>query len=322
MRIAGMEFSFGARAGRLLLAILLCGYVASSAIGQQSTTKNSSTLLVGMRQPNPLSLTGEQDLKPLDIFKECPPCPEMIVVPAGEFIMGSPESEQGSEENERPQHTAIIAKPFAVGRFAVTFDEWDACVADGGCRSYRPPDKGWGRERRPVINLWWDDAKAYISWLSGKTRKPYRLLTETEREYVTRAGTATPFWWGFSISTNQANYDGTYAYPPFSHGLRGEYRGRTLPVDSFAPNPWGLYHVHGNVYEWVEDCWHTNYIGAPADGSPWITVDCDRHVLRGGAWDFAPWQLRSASRGSVASAVNLMPVGMRVARTLSVGERK
>lgn len=141
--------------------------------------------------------------------------------------------------------------------------------------------------------------------------------SETEREYVTRAGTTTPFWWGSTISKDQANYDGTFAYPPLGDGPRGVSRGKTLPVDSFRPNPWGLYQVHGNVYEWAEDCWHNNYARAPADGSAWTTVGCERHIMRGGAWNFAPWQLRSAARGSVASAVGLMPVSMRVARALN-----
>jgi formylglycine-generating enzyme required for sulfatase activity len=254
-------------------------------------------------------------VRPLDMFKECDVCPEMIVVPAGEFIMGAPESEEDSEDNERPQHKITIAKPFAVGRFAVTFDEWDACVADGGCRNYRPPDRGWGRGRRPVINLWWDDAKAYVAWLSNTTGKTYRLLSEAEREYVTRAGTTTPFWWGSILSTDRANYDGSFTYP-FGVGPKGVDRRKTLPVDAFEPNPWGLYQVHGNVYEWVEDCWHGNYHGAPTDGSAWTETDCKRHVLRGGTWNFPSWHVRAASRGAVASAVELLPVGLRVARTL------
>jgi formylglycine-generating enzyme required for sulfatase activity len=147
-----------------------------------------------------------------------------------------------------------LARPFAVGRFAVTFDEWDACAADGGCNGYKPEDKGWGRGRRPVIEVSWDDAKAYVAWLSKTTGKTYRQLSEAEREYVTRAGTTTPFWWGNSISTSQANYDGT--------SVNGEYRQQTLPVGSLQPNPWGLYHVHGNVWEWVEDCNHGSYSGA------------------------------------------------------------
>jgi formylglycine-generating enzyme required for sulfatase activity len=153
-----------------------------------------------------------------------------------------------------------------------------------------------------------------VKWLADKTGKPYRLLSEAELEYVTRAGTVTPFWWGSALSTGRANYDGNFPYP------RGEmkdvYRGMTLPVDCFRPNPWGFYQVHGNVYEWVEDCWHPNYKGAPTDGSAWVTPDCDRHVLRGGSWDFAGWHLRAAARGLGASYVNHLAVGMRVARAL------
>jgi formylglycine-generating enzyme required for sulfatase activity len=253
----------------------------------------------------------------MDMFKECDTCPEMIVVPSGAFMMGAAQSEEDSQSNERPQHNVIISKPFAVGRFSVTFDEWDACVADGGCRNHRPSDMGWGRGRRPVINIWWEDARAYVQWLSVKTDKPYRLLSEAEREYVTRAGTTTAFWWGTKLSTDRANYDGDFTYP-FVGGVKGEYRRRTLPVDAFQPNPWGLFQVHGNIYEWVEDCWHGDYQGAPTDGSAWTSPDCDRHVVRGGSWNSASWQLRSSSRGSTASALPLMPKGMRVARSIVV----
>src|SRR5262249_20788523 len=148
-------------------------------------------------------------------------------------------------------HMVSFKKPFAVGRFAATFDEWDACVADGECNKYRPADGGGGRGRRPVINVSWNDAHAYVAWLSGKTGKTYRLLSEAEREYVTRAETSTAFWWGTSVSTNQANYDGRFGY---EGGPSGQYRERTMPVDSFQANPWGLYQMHGNVWEWTEDC--------------------------------------------------------------------
>jgi formylglycine-generating enzyme required for sulfatase activity len=266
-----------------------------------------------------LSSAEERALVVFDHIKECDSCPEMVVVPAGDFIMGSPESEDGSSADERPQHSVAFSRPFAVGRFAVTFDEWDACVAAGGCKKYRPSDRGWGRSRRPVINVWWEDAKAYVAWLSQRTGKPYRLLTEAEREYVTRAGTTTPFWWGTSISSRQANYDAEFAYPTIGYH-KSEYRRQTLPVDCFDPNPWGLYQVHGNAYEWVEDCWHENYQGAPADGSAWIAGDCSRRMLRGGSWNFAPWHLRSASRGWLAAAAfsrgGLVGIGFRVARTL------
>jgi len=205
------------------------------------------------RMGQPLSPALERALKARDIFKECEACPEMIVIPAGTFTMGSPESEAGRNRDEGPQRSVTIARPLGVGRFAVTFEQWDACVADSGCTAYRPSDEGWGRGRQPVVNVSWNDARAYVAWLARKTGKIYRLLSEAEREYVTRAGTTTPFWWGNSISTSQANYDGNSAY---AGGPRGEYRGRALPVESFDANPWGLHQVHGNVWEWVEDCWN------------------------------------------------------------------
>jgi formylglycine-generating enzyme required for sulfatase activity len=238
----------------------------------------------------------------------------MVVVPAGSFTMGSPASEAGRYDDEGPQHLVSIMKPFAAGKFAVTFDEWDAWVADDGCNGYKPSDQGWGRGRRPVINVSWSDATAYAGWLSRKTSKTYRLLSEAEREYVTRAGTTTPFWWGTSISPQQANYDGTSIY---GNGPKGEYRQRTVPVDSFAPNPWGLYQVHGNVWEWTQDCWNASYTGAPSDGSAWTTGDCSRGVVRGGSWIYSPQLLRSAVRNGVTPDNRGNNLGFRVGRTLT-----
>ena len=160
--------------------------------------------------------------------------------------------------------------------------------------------EGWGRGKRPVINVNWDDAKAYVAWLSRKTGKTYRLLSEAEREYVTRAGTTTPFWWGSSISTSQANYDGNYTY---GSGSKGEYRQKTMPVDSFQPNPWGLYQVHGNVWEWTEDCWNDSYNGAPTDGSAWTAA-----IAVSGSCAAAPG---SAIRGSSAPCVQMDNPGPR-----------
>jgi formylglycine-generating enzyme required for sulfatase activity len=234
-------------------------------------------------------------------------------VPAGSFMMGSPASEQNHDWDEAPQHLVTIAKPFAAGRFAVTFDEWEACVADGGCDGYKPKDQGWGRGRRPVINVSWHDAKAYVKWIAEKTGKSYRLLSEAEREYMTRAGTQTPFWWGSSISPSQANYDGYFAY---GGGAKGEYREKTVPVDSFKPNPWGLYQVHGNVHDWVEDCWRDNYEGAPSDGSAWTAAECRGRVLRGGSWDGGPRFLRSAYRDEHNANSRFNVVGFRLAREL------
>jgi formylglycine-generating enzyme required for sulfatase activity/uncharacterized caspase-like protein len=261
----------------------------------------------------PLTAAQERGLKPKDAFRECDKCPAMVMVPAGTFTMGAPPDEPEASSDEVPQHRVVLGRALAVGRFSVTFDEWDACVADGGCNRYRPDDKGWGRGLRPVIDVSWNDVKSYVAWLSRKTGKAYRLLTEAEREYVTRAGTVTPFWWGSSISTEHANYDGSRYY---NDGPRGEFRKRTLPVDAFEPNPWGLYQVHGNVYEWTEDCLHLGYTGAPSDGSPWTTGDCSRRIGRGGSWYDGPSTLRAAHRGASPSNDRSNSVGFRVARTL------
>jgi formylglycine-generating enzyme required for sulfatase activity len=283
----------------------------------------------------PLSAAAERSLKSKNSFRECDKCPEMMVVPAGSFTMGSSESERAEVvaayaaygivigsfttsppvSSEGPQHQVTIARPVAVGRFAVTFDEWDACVDDGGCNGYRPSDQRWGRGSRPVINVNWDDAEAYVAWLSRKTGKGYRLLSEAEWEYMARAGTTTPFWWGSSFSTNQANYNGnrTYLNQP-----TGQNRQQTLPVASFSPNPWGFYQVHGNSYDWVEDCFHDDYYGAPPDGSAWTTEkNCKGHVVRGGAWSSAPWNLRSAFRGWFPANSRTSNLGFRMARTLA-----
>ena len=275
-----------------LLLIILVGVVASAA--------------------SSLSPDAERALKPGATLKECDQCPEMAVVPAGSFMMGSPASEAGRHDNEGPQHQVTIGKTFAVGKFAVTFDEWDTCVADSGCNGYRPADQGWGRGQRPVIRESWDDAKAYEAWLSAKTGKSYRLLSESEREYVARAGSTTPFWWGSATSTGQANYDGTSTY-----GKQGEYRKETVPVDSFQPNPFGLYQVHGNVWEWTEDCYHDSYNGAPLDGSAWTTGDCSRRVLRGGSWVDPPKNLRSAYRLRFITDFRSLIFGFRLGRTLT-----
>jgi formylglycine-generating enzyme required for sulfatase activity len=257
-----------------------------------------------------LSTAEECGLKPRDLFKECDKCPEMVAVPAGSFLMGSPASEPDrGATDEDPQHSVTISKRFAVGRFAVTFEEWGACVVEGGCSGHRPSDQGWGRGRRPVINVSWKDAKAYVEWIATKTHKPYRLLTEAEREYVTRAGTSTIFWWGNSISTSQANYNGNGVY---GNGTKGEWRKQTVPVDSFAPNPFGLYQVHGNVNEWVEDCAHDSYVGAPSDGSAWNTGSCNAHIQRGGSWVNHPRYLRASHRSDINDANT---IGFRVART-------
>ena len=248
-------------------------------------------------------------------FRDCAACPEMVVVPAGSFRMGSPSGEEGRRDVEGPVHSVEISRPFAVGKYEVTFSEWDACVSGGGC-GHRPDDAGWGRGTRPVIDVSWDDAQSYLAWLSGETGAGYRLLSEAEWEYAARAGTTGPFHFGSTISTDQANYDGTFTY---GSGRKGVYRGETVPVGSFPANGFGLHDMHGNVWEWVEDCWHDSYASAPADGSARTTdVDCSGRVLRGGSWRFIfPWDLRSAFRYWYSTGSRSNRFGFRVARTLT-----
>ncbi len=248
-------------------------------------------------------------------FKDHEHGPEMVVVPAGSYTMGSPANEPQRYDNET-QVKVTIPAPFAVGRFAVTFAEWDACVADGGCGGYKPGDERWGRGKHPVINVNWDDAQAYVAWLSQKTGHAYRLLSEAEWEYAARAGTTTPFWWGTAIMPAQANYDGSVD-PYAGGGSKGEYRQRTVPVDSFQANPWGLYNVHGNVWEWSEDWWNDSNSGNPGDGTARLSGDGSRRVLRGGSWFNLPLNLRSAYRIRFTTDYRFNLHGFRVGRTLT-----
>ena len=293
----------------------------------------------------PLSYESEMALVEKDRFKECTACPELVVVPSGEYMMGSPDDELDRTNNEGPQHRVKIPQRFAVGKLMVTRDEFekfvietdyatgDKCftledkkVEDRTGRSFRNP--GFKQDgTHPVVCINWDDAKAYVAWLSKKTGKLYRLLSESEWEYIARAGTKTPFWWGSSISTNDANYDGNSTYG--SEGSKGEFRQKTVPADMFKPNPWGLYQVSGNVFEWVEDCWNDTYQYAPSDGGVRMAGNwagrsdtdvsaggCSRRVRRGGAWNVGAQMLRSAYRESRPALVRGSNVGLRVARPL------
>ena len=273
-------------------------------------------------------------------FRDCPECPEMVVVPAGTFRMGAPESEKYSQDYERPVHSVSVPS-FAAGVYELTFAEWDACAASGGCGGHWPGDGGWGRGGRPVINVNWNDAQSYVRWLSGRTGKRYRLLSESEWEYVARAGTRTPYHTGLTISTGQANYYTGPPRPPLDDPSlvedwidRKYEKGAPVPVGSFPANAWGLHDVHGNVSEWVEDCcmgrgertdinWVEcyEYAGAPKDGSArvggGVLSDCPYHVERGGSWFDKPWFLRSANRDWGFTGIRDRSSGFRVARTLT-----
>lgn len=252
-------------------------------------------------------------LAPLSLCRDCPDCPEMVVIPAGSFMMGSPGSEEGRFDSEGPLHEVTI-KSFGLARTEATFDQWQACVDGGGCASNpNPDDGGWGRGDRPVINVSWDDAQEYIAWLNTKLEsEPYRLPSEAEWEYAARAGTTTPFFFGETISIDQANY-----WPPMSSEF---FRKKTVPVDELdAANAWGLRHMHGNVLEWVQDCAHRTYTAAPTDGSAWMDEadgDCSYFIQRGGSYGDQHEILRSASRSWNDRGWRYYALGFRVARTL------
>ncbi len=256
----------------------------------------------------------DKAIKPGPEFRDCEQCPIMVVLPAGSYIMGSPPHEEERFLNEGPQHRVTIAKPFAVGKYEVTFKEWDACRRAGGC-SHNPGDEGWGRQNRPVINVSWDDAQEYVQWLSRKTGKKYRLLSEAEWEYAARAGTTSPFHFGDTISSDQANYRGMFVY---GSGRAGVYRGKTVPVGSFPGNNFGLHDIHGNAAEWVKKCLH-RYGEGPSDGSVWITKNKCQFIygMRGGNFLNGPIHLRSANRGVVLYNVRRVGGGFRVAQTLT-----
>lgn len=267
-------------------------------------------------------------------FKDHAHGPEMVVVPAGSFTMGSPGSEPQRSSQEGPQTKVTIAQAFAVGRHAVTRGQFAAFVNNTGYKTeggaygwtgtewkldakYSSRNPGFAQDdNHPVVCVNWDDAKAYVKWLSEQTGKPYRLLADAEREYAARAGTTTPFWWGSTITPKQANYDGNSTYA--GGGSKGEYRKTTVSVSSFEANPWGLFNVHGNVWEWCEDIWHDSLNGIPTDGSPWMQGgEAGRRVVRGGSWDAPPVLLRSAYRYGNSADVRSSNLGFRVGRTLT-----
>ncbi len=258
-------------------------------------------------------------------FRDCEVCPEMVVVPAGAFTMGSSKWETGRESFEWLEHQVTIGYRFAVGIYEVTFDEWDACVRGGGCWRYEPDDDGWGRGTRPVINVSWNDATAYVAWLSATTGQQYRLLTEAEWEYVARAGTSTARYWGDYTASQCRHANGLDAA---GQGVLPDYldrdpvgcddgHERTAPVGTYTPNGFGLYDVLGNVSEWVDDCWHGAYNSSPTpDGSARYDGDCSDRVYRGGSWLAEPDDLRSAYRLYASVDSRRRTLGFRVARSV------
>ncbi|MCY4572526.1 MAG: formylglycine-generating enzyme family protein [Gemmatimonadetes bacterium] len=295
--------------------------VTAARQGQAGWPETAADAAEPEPEPEPRSI------EPGTVFRDdCAACPEMVVVPAGSFMMGSPESEEERNDDEGPRHRVTIGSPFAVGVYEVTFEEWDACVRAGGCGGYRPEDAGWGRGSRPVIDVSWEDAREYVRWLSRETGEEYRLLTEAEWEYVARAGTQTARYWGES-ETGQCRYGN--GYDRIGHAEWGfnldpvscsDGYVHTAPVGMFEPNAFGLYDVLGNVREWTQDCWNDGYSDAPTDGSAWRSGDCTNRVLRGGSWNGPPWRLRSAYRSGSWAEYREQGnhyLGFRAARTLN-----
>lgn len=243
-------------------------------------------------------------------------CPRMMVIPAGSFTMGSPEDEEGRNNNEGPQRRVSI-RQFAVGKFEVTFDQWAACVNGGGCTSNASPsDEGWGRGARPVINVSWNDAREYVQWLSRETGRSYRLLSEAEWEYAARGGDrAGPYWWGAAASHEYANFGADQCCDGLASG-RDQWV-FTSPGGSFPANPFGLSDMHGNLFEWTQDCYAASYSGLPDDGSAYETNSCSLRVYRGGSWDLSPQYLRSSLRNRTTPTGRYDGLGFRVARTLN-----
>ena len=275
-----------------------------------------------------------------EIFKDCDDCPQMVVVPAGEFMMGSPDWEGGRDDDEGPRHRVTMPRAFAVGRYEVTVAEYRRFVREtgsskgSGCYVW---DRKWKKEAgrswenpgfsqgsfEPVVCVSWEDAQAYAGWLSDKTGKEYRLLSEAEWEYAARAGTRTSRYWGNSeeAQCKHANGADQTAKSRYSHWTAAACRDgavHTANVGSYGANRFGLSDMLGNVSEWVEDCWHGNYEGAPEDGSAWVSGgDCERRVLRGGSWVSGPWFLRSANRFRNSPGSRGSYGGFRIARTLT-----
>ena len=277
---------------------------------------------------NALKAAGEKAYRaagrPGRTFRDCAACPVMAVLPAGSFVMGSPSHEQGRSKAEGPQRRVSIRRPFAVGKYEVTVAEWDACVSAGGC-SDSLSVSGWDNNQRPIAYVGWNDAKQYVRWLSRRTGKRYRLLSESEWEYAARAGTRTSRYWGNSVSAQcgyangadgvfkEGNSDWRWQVAPCRDGHVD-----TAPVGSLGANGFGLHDLLGNVSEWVEDCWHDSYQGAPSDGRAWTSGgDCGRRVMRGGSYFSSPNGLRAAARSQDSGGENDSDNGFRVARTLA-----
>lgn len=306
------------RLGFCLVGALVAGMLvgAASTAGAQAPPEADATVS-RLDGATVFLATRPSRLAPLSAFRECGVCPEMVVLPPGTFTMGSPRNEAGRSEDEGPRVVVRVA-PFAIGRAEVTFALWDACAADGYCRAIAEGDggdQGWGRAQRPVITVSWADVTGegvaeagFLAWLNsrdGVVGAPYRLPSEAEWAYAARAGTSTRFSFGDDEARLAAH--GWFAM---------NSAGRTQPVARLAPNAFGLFDVHGGVFEWTQDCWRETLEGRPRDGAAVTAAGCRVAVVRGGAWSNAPRSLRSAERGWSFRGDGDVSIGFRVARGL------
>lgn len=244
-------------------------------------------------------VVSTESLSPGTVFTDCETCPDMAVVPAGRFVMGADDQ----RETYGPARDVSISRPFAIAVTETTFTQYEACVTDGGCAGGKS-DHGWGRGAQPVINVSWQDAKDYAAWLSDKTGHTYRLPDEREWEYAARGGTVSRYPWGDSVESGNAN----------CRGCGTDWSGRgAAPVAQFLVNPYGLYDMHGNVSEWVADCW-TDRHDVDHSAEP---EDCEARVTRGGDWYYVPVLSTSAARKSNAPNLWSYTIGFRVLRELA-----
>lgn len=324
--------TIGFGAGLLVLAVL--GGLQTGVFAQQTGDAQSGisdTTIAAQDSEPPYHYADPQCadfcLREVGLyFRDCEECPVMVILPRGDFVMGSAEREPLRHPDEGPQRTVTIEDRFAIGAYEVSFDEWSACVADGFCRTHsHPHDEDWGRGRRPVVNVSHDDitdVHGFIAWLNSKVPgQPYRLPSEAEWEYAARAGTTTWFSTGKLVTDSQANFR---ASVPFVGSDTGVYRRETLPAGSFAPNAFRVHDMMGNAMEWTADCWHPSHEGAPqgpqARGAE-AGGDCTKRVLRGGSWFSEPNELRSAFRARYDSGLRSRKAGFRVVRELETDVR-
>jgi formylglycine-generating enzyme required for sulfatase activity len=273
----------------------------ASETGVGDTEETPVAEALEILQPAPLPPPAPDDYAGV-VFRDCLDCPDMTEIPAGAFQMGSTLNDEGAVEAETPVRTVTISRPFALSRREITFDDWDKCVADGGCRAYIPSDAGWGRGARPVIKVSWEDAQSYTAWLAAKTGHAYRLPSEAEWEYAANA-------------SRQAAVASDGVVSPMLVNFEDGARASTAPTASFAPSAFGLYDMLGNVWEWVADCWRDSHADAPVDGSA-IAGACETRVLKGGAFNSSAWRMRPAHRIAKNGAARESDNGFRVARDL------